>query len=63
MSLLQVLKKKKKFEVAEVETGYRLVDVKSFSSVLSTLHKCEEGEKNITHHKYALQPLEPKEKR
>ena len=50
-------------EAAEVENGYRFVDLKSFSSLLSTLHKCEEGEKNITHHKYAFQPLKPKEKR
>ncbi|XP_058973629.2 uncharacterized protein [Pocillopora verrucosa] len=38
---------KKVFEVAEVEKGYRLVDLKSFSSVLSTLHKCEEGDLTI----------------
>lgn len=37
-----------KGEAVQEENGYRLVDLKSFSSVLSTLHKCEGGEKYHT---------------
>ena len=38
-----------KGDAVQLENGYRLVDLKSFSSVLSSLHKCEGGEKNATH--------------
>jgi len=62
------LSSEEKGEVLQLENGYRLVDLKSFSSVLSTLHNCDEGEKNITHtysfiFKYAFLSPKRREKR
>jgi len=41
------LSSEEKGEVLQLENGYRLVDLKSFSSVLSALHNCDEGDLTI----------------